>query len=152
MTDPISFDSTSPRFNLPLLYSGQAQKEVFVNEALTHLDSLLHCAIEGVADGPPASSSNGEVWLISNSPTGIWAGNSGALACREGGAWTYFPPRDGMRIVDRSTGQEMRFFQSWQKADAIAEPSGGSTVDVEARSAIQSLILALQATGVLPSA
>jgi len=43
MTDPITFDSTSPRFGLPLLFSGQVQKEVYLNEALSRLDGLTHC-------------------------------------------------------------------------------------------------------------
>lgn len=33
MTEPVVFTSASPRFAIPLLFAGQAQKEVFVNEA-----------------------------------------------------------------------------------------------------------------------
>ena len=58
MSDPVLFESASPRFALPLLYSGQAQKEIFVNEAFSHVDALLHCSIEEEMASPPASQSS----------------------------------------------------------------------------------------------
>ena len=38
MTTPINFTTTTGRFNLPLLFAAQAQKEVYVNEALAIVD------------------------------------------------------------------------------------------------------------------
>jgi len=151
MPDPISIESATTRFALPFLWSGQAQKEVFVNEALARLDALLHCAIESEMAASPVSPAEGQAWLIAGAPSGEWEGKAGQLAYRENGAWRFVVPRDGMRILNRSNGQEMRFFVSWQKPVAPAEPSGGSAVDVQARSAIVSLITALRATGVLPA-
>jgi hypothetical protein len=39
--------STTARFALPLIAPGQAQKEVYHNEALTAVDAALHACIEG---------------------------------------------------------------------------------------------------------
>ena len=83
---------------------------------------------------------------------GAWAGHDLSLACWQGGNWLFVEPRDGLRILDRSTGQEQVFFGSWRKASLPTEPLGGSTVDGEARLAINELITALQALGLLPSA
>ena len=151
MTDPFVFETTSPRFALPLLYAGQAQKEVFVNEAHALTDALMHCAVEGELSAPPATPVDGENWLVGAAASGDWTSQEGNLACRQSGNWLFIAPRDGMRLLDRTTGQERRFFGNWQIATTTAEPFGGSTVDLEARTAISSLIEALRASGVFPS-
>lgn len=150
MSDPTLFDTVSPRFGLPLLFAGQAQKEVFVNEAHALADALLHGAIEGVASVPPSSPVEGNCWLVGASPTGDWAGQTGTIACRQAGNWLFVAPRDGLRLLDLSTGQERLFFESWKIPVAPAEPSGGATVDGQARAAISQLIAALRVAGIFP--
>ena len=151
MTEPLPFSDTTPRLSLPLLHSAQVNKEVFVNEALAITDALLHCSIEGASDTPPPSAANGESWLVAAEATGEWAGRDNCLACRQSGAWLFIAPRDGMRVFDRSTGQENLFFGFWRKASTLVEPIGGSTVDVEARGSINQLIAAVRALGICPS-
>lgn len=151
MSDPVTFESTTPRFALPLLHAGQAQKELFVNEALSLADALLHCTVAGEAAAPPPAAVEGENWLVAAGATGDWGGHDYSLACRQSGNWLFVPPRDGMRILDLSLGQERLFFGFWRKASLPTEPLGGSIVDGEARAAIGQLISALQALGVLPA-
>ncbi len=150
MSDPLIFDSASPRFGLPLLFAGQAQKELFVNEAHALADALLHCAIEGEAAAPPSEPAEGEAWLVASGASGAWTGQAGRLACRQAGNWLFVTPRDGMRLLDRGTGQEMRFHAGWQAPQPPPEPSGGSVVDSEARAAIQGLIAAMRLAGIFP--
>lgn len=151
MPDPITFDSTSPRFALPLLFAGQAQKESFVNEAHALTDALLHCAIEGEAATPPATPVEGTNWLVAASPTGAWAAQQGKIACRQAGNWLFVVPRDGMRLLDRSSGQEKHYFAEWQVPVAPATVTGGSTIDTQARAAIADLISALRIAGIFPA-
>lgn len=150
MPDPVSFTSASPRHALPFLFAGQAQKEFTVNEAHARIDALLHPAIEGIAYDPPASPDDGECWLIDAGPTGDWADHEGEIACYEAGGWIYIPPRDGMHVLDRATGQLMLYRGGWTIATAPAVPTGGATVDAEARAAIADLIAALADAGILP--
>jgi len=151
MSSSFVFNSASPRFGLPFLYPGQAQKEVWVNEAHARTDALLHCAVEGAAIEPPSEPVEGECWLVASDALGDWVGRDGSIACHEGGSWLFVTPRDGMRILDRSTGQEKRFFDTWKFPMVPLEPSGGTVVDVEARAALGELIAALRLSGAFPT-
>ena len=151
MATPISFDSSSPRLALPLLFAGQAQKEVFVNAAHALIDALMHCAIEGTASAPPATPVDGQNWLVGTSATGDWAGQDGKIACRQGGNWLFVLPRDGMLILNRSNGQHMHFSGTWRMPNLPAAISGGSVSDTEARAAIADLISKLQIAGIFAS-
>lgn len=149
MSDPITFESTTPRFALPLLYAGQAQKEVFVNESLSITDALLHCAVESETPTPPATPADGMAWLVATGATGIWAGKAGMLACRQGGQWIYVSPRDGMRLLNKSSEQDMRRIAGvWRAPNMPSAPAGGGTIDAEARSAIIVLIQKLRDAGI----
>ncbi|MEO0061505.1 MAG: hypothetical protein RLZZ08_65, partial [Pseudomonadota bacterium] len=136
MTDPVTFASTSARFALPLLFSGQAQKEFYVNQAHAIIDALLHPVVEGTADAPPVNPVAGEAWLVGTAPSGAWAGHAGKLAAFQSGTWIFAAPRDGMRIFDRAAGQDARYENGWLKAARPAAPAGGATVDTQARTAI----------------
>ncbi len=149
MTDPIAFDSTSPRFGLPLLYAGQAQKELHVNEAHALTDALLHCAIESVASAPPANPANGLCWLVATAPTGAWSGKAGKLALWQNGNWLFITPRDGMRVLNRATGQEQRFAGTWRIPVRPAPISGGTVIDNEARAAIAAILSCLESGGII---
>lgn len=149
MSDPISFSSSSPRFGLPFLFSGQAQKEFFVNEAHALTDILLQPAVEGEANDPPANPADGDCWLVGDVPTGAWAGQSSKLAGNQSGNWLFVGPRNGMRIFDQSTGRYLHYVDGWQSSADVSEPMGGTTVDTEARDAIVGLIAALASAGII---
>lgn len=148
MSDPIIFDTATARFDLPLLFSGQAQKEFFVNEALSRADLLLHCAIEGEAAAPPAAPVAGQVWLVAASPSGAFAGHIGALAGWTTDGWRFVLPRDGVRVFDRSSDAFRLFNGAWRRQVAPTAPSGGTTIDAEVRAAIALLVDKLVDAGV----
>ena len=149
MTTPITFAATSPRFALPLLFAAQAQKEVNVNEGLAIVDAMLHCAIEGIATTPPATPVSGTNWLVGTGGTGAWAGQDGQIAAYQQGNWVFIAPRDGVSVLNRANGKQMHYFGGWQTPAAPAAPSGGTTIDTQARATIAGLISALQTAGVM---
>ena len=109
----------------------------------------MHAAVEGEGDVPPSAPAEGESWLVGEEPGGAWANHAGALASYQAGGWIFAAPRDGMRVLDRSTGQQILYRDGWQRPAAPLEPTGGATVDAEARMAIAELVQALIASGIL---
>lgn len=102
-----------------------------------------------MATAPPATPIEGTSWLVGASPAGAFAGQAGKLACRQAGNWLFVTPRDGMRLLNRATGQEIRYFGVWQTPAHPAAASGGSVIDSEARAAIGAIIATLESAGVI---
>ncbi|MFM5906093.1 MAG: DUF2793 domain-containing protein [Novosphingobium sp.] len=149
MPDPLSLSAKSARLGLPFLYSGQSQKEVFVNEALVRIDALLHCIVEGVQNAPPASATTGKVWLVGTAPTGDWADQANRLAVRQEQGWIFLEPSNGMRVLNGLTGQDMRRIDgAWISASAPAVPTTGTVADAELRQAFADLISSLREAGI----
>jgi hypothetical protein len=131
--------------------AGQAQKEVHVNEAIERLDALLFLAIESEAAAPPASPADGKSWLIGVSPSGDWSGRAGQIASRQSGNWLFTPPQAGMRLLNKATGQDIRFVTSWNAPAKPTAPSGGTAIDAEARTTIGAILAVLVAVGIVPA-
>jgi hypothetical protein len=162
------------RFALPLLHAGQAQKEVFHNEAVVGIDALLHPDVQGVGvDAPPAAPEPGQAWIVGTAPTGDWAGHADAIACWTTGGWRFVAPRTGMAVWAESLARPVRYRAGagWQvgvitasrieidgvqvigaRVGAIAMPAGGAIVDEQAREAIGAMLDALRAHGLIASA
>ena len=152
MTDPIAFAASTPRHDLPTLFAGQAQKEFTLNEALARIDALLQPVVEGEANAPSASPSEGESWIVGSAPTGSWGGHAGSLASYTAGNWLFAAPVRGMRVFDKAAGRYAIWDNGWTRAAAVAAPTGGTTADTQARAAIAGLIAALKLAKVLPPA
>lgn len=148
MSDAL-FDSTTARFSLPLLFAGQAQKEMFVNEMAARLDALLFLAVEAEAAIPPPEPQDGQSWLVGENPAGQWSGQAGRIASRQAGNWLFTKPVPGMTLFNRATGQEMYFRGTWLAAAKPELPTGGATIDQEARTAIGAIIAALTTAGII---
>jgi Protein of unknown function (DUF2793) len=144
-------DIFSARHQLPLLISGQAQKELTHNEALLRVDALLHPVAEAQLNAPPlinAQTIAGQCWLIGTAPTAEWAGKSNQIAYWTGGSWRYCAPVQGMRLRIKASGLEITYINNaWTVPVTISNPSGGGVVDAEARTAINAILVRLRQTG-----
>ena len=161
---------TTERLALPLLVPGQAQKELYHNEALEALDLLVAAVVEDLPqDSPPADPPIGSTFLVGDSPAGDWEGHAGHLAGFGSGGWRFAVPIVGTQVFVRSSvtcavftagGWEIgsvrgsRLILDGQqvvgpRAAAIADPAGGASVDAEARSAIGQILITLRQHGLI---
>lgn len=160
----------TPRFGLPFILPGQAQKELFHNEALTAADALLHPSVESSAlAAPPADPQTGQSWLVGASAQGAWAGKDRHLATWSVGGWRFAAPLEGMQVWDKGASLRRTWLGSaWSNGDlqgsrvmigglqvvgerqsAVPSPSGGTIIDAEARGAVAGLIVALRSHGLI---
>lgn len=158
------------RLMLPLLATAQAQKEITHNEALTLVDLLLAPAVEAVAPASiPANPAPGQGWIVGASPGGAWAEQADRLAFWTGGGWRFVDAPQGMTLWSIADAQPVqRVAGGWSvgvlrgsslaiagnqvvgpRLAAIAGASGGTTIDAEARTAIDSIIARLRSHGLI---
>lgn len=112
----------------------------------------MFLAIEDEAASPPPAPQDGQSWLVGFPAAGDWADQDGKIAVRQAGNWLFAAPVDGLRLLNRATGQEWRFAGGWQVPERPALPTGGTTIDAEARAAIAGILTALAVAGVIPDA
>jgi len=163
-------DEHTDRLGLPLLWAGQAQKELFHNEALAVIDMAVQASVValGVAD-PPDDPQRGACWIVGAGASGAWAGHDHALAGWTGGGWRFIAPREGMAIWSHADTMMVRYRSgAWEigkltaasvsigshqvlgaRQPAIADPVGGQIVDTEAREALKSVLSAMRAHGLI---
>ena len=164
--------SGTPRLALPLLSSGQAQKEFYHNEALQVLDTIVAGAVEeGPRDSPPPSPAIGACYIVAGSPTGAWAGKQDHVACYTSGGWRLMPPLEGMSVYVKSASVWANYQSSaWElgsvrgsriivggqqvvggRLPGIASASGGTTIDTQARSVVDQILSCLRQHGLIDS-
>jgi hypothetical protein len=93
------------------------------------------------------------------------------LAGYSAGGWRFVAPVDGMRLTERTSGLEIAFRNgAWSsgmiraseiavggvkvlgaRTSAIADPTGGTTIDMQARSAVAQILGALRTHGLIAS-
>jgi len=160
----------TPRWALPLLFAGQAQKEIQHNEALALVDALLHGQVESAdLSAPPDAPVVGQCWIVAGGASGDWSGQVGAIALWTEGGWRFMAPRSGLRVAVADRDHALFFDGTLWRADAIrsdglyigddrvvgpqmaaiAAPSGGSVIDAEARSTLIDILAALRGHGLI---
>nr|MBA3525374.1 DUF2793 domain-containing protein [Sphingomonas sp.] len=146
------------------------QKELFHNEALQMLDTIVAAAVESaLLNEPPATPVPGQCFIVGTAPTGIWAGHAASLASFSQAGWRFIEPADGLQAWLKSTSTWAAYRAgAWElgtlratrlmidgvnvvgaRGPAVPDPAGGTTVDGEARSAIAAILTAMRTHGLI---
>jgi hypothetical protein len=134
------------RFALPLLAAGQAHKELFHNEALARIDFLIHPIVQAIETDPTAIvPAPGQSWLVGPGAAGDWLNQDDKIAGWTGNGWLFIAPKALMRIYIELIDNFAVYRGTWQ----LMDPAAGSVIDAEARLAIDSILAALEAQGIL---
>ena len=162
--------SSTPRLQLPLLSTGQAQKEATVNESFQIFDVVAAGAVEEAPrDDPPASPVLGNCYIIGSAPSGDWSGKAQFVAAFTSGGWRLLPPTEGMAFTVKPSGYSANYRAgAWEigtirgsslmvdgqqvvgsQGISIADPAGGSTIDAEARAAVAEMLAAMREHGLI---
>lgn len=131
------------------MLSGQAQKEFYVNQALTVLDALAQQALVNSLPQPPSNASEGDCYRVTAPALGAWSEHADHIAIRIAGSWHFVAPAEGILMFDRAADRWLCFRSAWQNAPAITAPSGGAIIDVEARAALAQLVAGLRSLGLV---
>ncbi|MEQ1951212.1 DUF2793 domain-containing protein [Mesorhizobium sp. CN2-181] len=87
---------TSDNLDLPYIMPSQAQKHVTHNEAIGMLDALVQLRVlDRDLAAPPGAPANGDRYIVAAGATGGWSGQSGKIAHRLDGAWSFYAAKPG---------------------------------------------------------
>ena len=79
----------SPVLKINLMSESILQKEVLFNEAVLIIDAIISGQVLAIQSSPPATPSDGQVYIVGVSPTGAWSGKVNQIAYYYNG-WQYF--------------------------------------------------------------
>lgn len=162
--------NTTARFLLPFILPGQAQKELYHNEALARIDAALQPTTEGdPLSTPPQGPQIGQSWIVAPGGSGDWAGHDQHIAVWTEGGWRFIAPHPGTIVWNKERGLWVHWTGiEWsagevpasalviggkqvvgERRPAVPSPSGGTIIDAEARAAINALIATLMSHGMI---
>jgi len=158
------------RYALPLLQSGQAQKEITHNGAIAAIDALLHLVVDSRTLSLPPAAGDPGAWIVAAGASGVWAGRDGQVAVLDEAGYSFITPRDGCVAFVRSEQVFIywvagAWHDSWPVRSlliagrptlngaiaTILRPVGGTIVDTEGRAVLTQILTALQALGLITS-
>ena len=151
---------------------GCAGRSIISPGALLLLDVLVGGAVEeGPRNSPPSAPAEGASYIVGTSPSGAWSGQAGRIAAWDSSGWRFLAPGEGCSLWVKAAGVHACYRSGGgvvgtvagdrltvggqqvvgARAAAIASPTGGTTIDSEARAAVAAILAALRTHGLIAS-
>ena len=149
-----------------------AGRNMTLRGALALLDGCVAACVEQRAlASPPAAPVAGKCYIVAGGASGAWAGKADQLAIATEGGWRFVVPREGLRAMVASQGIDAMVRDgTWiygemrasslvvggdqvvgARASAVADATGGTTIDIQARAVLASLLASLRVHGLIAS-
>ena len=89
---------TTPLLALSEIAEGVASQAALHNTALRELESRSIRVLSRTTTAPPGSPAESDAYIIPAGATGVWSGKTNQIASWIGGAWSYYPPVEGVIV------------------------------------------------------
>jgi len=100
----------TPRLSLPLMHSGQSQKEITHNEALILLDVLINPIVQAIGvETVPKNPKVGQLFIIGAKASGDFANHQKKIAQKLEHSWRYIMPSRWMQVTMDKSGEKYQF-------------------------------------------
>ena len=117
--------SQTGRLGLPYIITAQAQKEVTHNEGLNRLDAFVTPVVADIANTPPSSPVEGDLYIVGTSPTGDFSAQANKLAQYLTGGWVFYTPFQWMDAVVETSQSRMAWDGTAWDSYKVVETSTG---------------------------
>lgn len=112
--------ATTPLTGMTEITESQAGKYLTHNEALRIIDALLMAGVKSLGDTtPPGSSSDGDLFALGASPTGVWATHGYEFAYYSSTAYIFITPLEGFTFYVQDEDKYYRYLDDsngWEEA------------------------------------
>ena len=109
--------TTSAILGIPYISSQQSQPDVTHNQAVSLLQIMLAGGAITIGDNtPPGSPEEGDVYVVGESPTGLWAGRANTIAGFFLNQWLFIPGNDSSG-TPITMGPDQEGLQIWSNTD-----------------------------------
>ncbi|MCC8483817.1 MAG: DUF2793 domain-containing protein [Rickettsia endosymbiont of Labidopullus appendiculatus] len=113
--------SCTARLKLPLIHSGQMQKEITHNEALSLLDILINPVVQAIGITSPEieldNQKLGQLYIIGANAEQEFIGHENNIAQKLEHGWRFIIPHKWQEVVLDDDGSHYRFDgEKWQKS------------------------------------
>ncbi len=91
-------DLRTPKADFPAISDQQGSAEARHNLGLRHVEAIVVGVINRTTNTPPGSPTDGDAYIVGDTPTGDWVTHADDLAFDKSGEWEYKTPWEGLRV------------------------------------------------------
>ncbi len=117
----------SPSLGFELLTSNQDSKHVTVNASALILEAVSIGVVVSQTNTPPASPTNGQLYIVGAAGTGAFLGQNNKLALYDSTTWYFYSPKTNQTLYNTTLASYVRFGGSTWASVSLGGSSSPTT-------------------------